>query len=47
MFISLSDIDHNTAEELQNFVKNKDQKWMWVTASYWSYRIPNKTLFFI
>ena len=39
-FISLGNMGNDTMEELQNFLNNKDQKWLWVAGPYWSYRIP-------
>ena len=44
-FILLDGRDHDVVEELQQYLNNKDQKWLLAVAPYWSYRVQNKSHF--
>ena len=44
LFISMGDIHWDTAADLQLLLKDKNKKWLKVTAPSWAYQTPTNPL---
>ena len=43
LFMSLGEIDHDMAEDLQRFLRDQNEKWEKITVLCWLSRIPTKS----